>query len=93
MECINMKIIFHSRSTQTTGLSMDGWHTLVLMVEGAAALTLLHVARRYNLSIPEGRKTVSTVQYTTVQYSTVQYSTVQYSTGDTTSPYQRAGRL
>ena len=37
---------------------MDGWHTMVLMVEGAAALTLLHVARRYNLSIPEGRKTV-----------------------------------
>ena len=37
---------------------MDGWHTLVLVVEGAAALTLLHVARRYNLSIPEGRKTV-----------------------------------
>ena len=72
---------------------MDGWHTLVLMVEGAAALTLLHVARRYNLSIPEGRKTVSTVQYTKVQYSTVQYSTVQYSTGDTTSLYQRAGKL
>ena len=63
MAYFGMEVILYCRSTsektQTAVLySMDGWHTLVLVVEGAAALTLLHVARRYNLSIPEGRKTV-----------------------------------
>ena len=33
-------------------------YTLAILLEGAAVLTLLQLIKRYNQSIPEGRKTV-----------------------------------
>ena len=37
---------------------MAHYYTLAILLEGAAVLTLLQLIKRYNQSIPEGRKTV-----------------------------------